>query len=144
MVKIIIAAGDVCTFLSGIFFRYVKGWVFVVQIKHNLCRISSPNFLILPPSRKAPLAATNADAYVPSLVLGMPIKYCPRVNHLMHPSTDKISPIQSRRGFHNNRKKRQPSLFRPKAVISHYNLITICILITILFYTVRRRIVFEI
>lgn len=50
----------------------------------------------------------------------------------------------SRRGFHNNRKKRRPSLFRPKAVISHYNLITICILITILFHTVRKRIAFKI
>lgn len=44
----------------------------------------------------------------------------------------------SRRGFHNNRKKRRPSLFRPKAVISHYNLITACILITILFRAIHK------
>lgn len=75
--------------------------------------------------------------YRPWLVAA-PVKYCPRVNHLTCLSTDKISTARVRRGFHNNRKKRRPSLFRPKAVISHYNLITVCILITILFHTIRK------
>lgn len=89
--KIITTAGVMFVFFSPIyFFQYVKGRALLYEL-NIICAESHDA------SRKALLAATNADAYVPSLVLGMPIKYCPRVNHLMHPSTDKISPIQSAR-----------------------------------------------